>query len=330
LLKIKALTFDKARFCRFYGLVLYLQSFIFNVIDMNQDLTKGQKTFVNKIRKKVSRTIFQNNLLKDGDCVLVGVSGGKDSLALLDILDNRRKAMPFKFEVKAVHINVTNIPYEVDIRFLEQLARKINVDFRLHEITIDLKSNPQLSTCFRCSWARRTTLFKLTEQLGCNKLAFGHHLDDANETLLMNMLFNGEISSLPYSVEMFGGKFDLIRPLLDVEAQDVAYYAKVLGLNAEVKRCPHEKLNRRAMVRNTLEQFYKIHPGIKRNFFRSTRKIIYKYLPLLPEQLHQINTLSQTENNEQSTLCDTKQKHPTQSMNSSANQSAENSRNNSL
>ncbi len=254
-----------------------------NVIDMNQNLTKGKKTFINKVRKRVSKTVYQHNLLEDGDCVLIGISGGKDSLALLDILANRRKAFPFNYTVKAVHINVTNVPFEVDLQYIENLCQKLDVDFTVHEIEIDFKRNPELSTCFRCSWGRRTTLFKLTEKMGCNKLAFGHHLDDANETLLMNMLFNAEISSLPYKVNMFDGKFHLIRPMLDVEGQDVAYYANVLGLKAEIKRCPHEKINRRAMVRNTLEQFYKIHPGIKRNLFRAPRKIITEYLPLPPD-----------------------------------------------
>jgi tRNA(Ile)-lysidine synthase TilS/MesJ len=261
-----------------------LRTILEKVIDMNQALTKGQKTFINKVRKKVSRTIFQNNLLKDGDCVLVGVSGGKDSLALLDILANRRKAMPFKFEVKAVHINVTNIPFEVDVEFLRKLAENLDVEFHFHEITIDLKSNPELSICFRCSWARRTTLFKLTEKLGCNKLAFGHHMDDANETLLMNMLFNAEVSSLPYKVNMFNGKFHLIRPLLDITGPELARYAKILGLSAELRCCPFTRVNRRAMAKKALGEFYKINDSVRKNFFNSTRKIVYKYLPLSPEE----------------------------------------------
>jgi len=272
---------------------------------MDRQPTKGQKTFVNKTRKKFTRTIYQHKLIDDNDCILIGLSGGKDSLALLDLLANRRKALPFTYRLKAVHINVTNIPYEVDTEFLQNICKQLDVEFLLHEITVDLKTNPQLSTCFRCSWARRTALFRLVEKLGCNKLAFGHHMDDANETLLMNMLFNGEISSLPYKVEMFEGKFDLIRPMLDLEGQDVAYYANILGLKAETKRCPHEKINRRAMIRNTLEQFYKIHPGIKRNLFRSPRKIIYKYLPLPPDKQKPVE---EPDNNEQHTLCDAEDK----------------------
>ncbi len=247
---------------------------------MNQDLTRGQKTFINKLRKKATRTIYKHKLIQDNDCILVGLSGGKDSLVLLDILASRRKALPFKYSIKAVHINVTNIPYQADVEFLKNYTTQIDVDFSVHNIEIDLKSNPNLSTCFRCSWARRSTLFRLTEKLNCNKLSFGHHMDDANETLIMNMLFNGEISSLPYKVTMFDGKFELIRPMLDLESQDIAYYSNLLNLKAELHRCPHERFNRRAMVRNMLEQFYRIHPGIKRNLFRSPRKIIFKYLPL--------------------------------------------------
>ncbi len=247
-------------------------------------LRGGQKTFVNKFRKKLARTVYQHKLIQEGDCVLVGLSGGKDSLSLLDALARRRAAFTFNFTIKAAHVNITNIPYEADVEFMRQLCEYYDIPFVVEEFSVDLDKDPKLSTCFKCSWARRSRLFRLTEELNCNRLAFGHHMDDANETLLMNMLFNGEISSLPYKVEMFGGKFTLIRPMLDIEGQDVLYYSNILGLNAEKKKCPFEGSNRRELIRQTLQQFYHIHPGIKLNFFRAPRKIIYKYLPLPPEE----------------------------------------------
>ena len=251
-----------------------------SIIDMDQFLTKSEKNFIHRIRKRVAKTIYEHKLITDNDCILVGVSGGKDSLVLLDILANLRRILPFSYNVKAIHINVTNVPFEVDVDFIRKLAEEYGIEFIFKEIEIDFKRNPELSTCFRCSWGRRTTLFRLTEELGCTKLAFGHHLDDANETLLLNMIFNSEISSLPYKVNMFNEKFWLIRPLLDVEGDKVAKYSEILKLKAEVKRCPHEKINRRAMVRDVLEKFYKIHEGIRKSFFKSARKIVFKYLPL--------------------------------------------------
>ncbi len=245
-----------------------------------KSLTKGQRTFVNKLRKRVGKTIYQQRLINDGDCVLVGVSGGKDSMALVDILSSLRKAFPFKYEIKVAHIVVRQLPQLADSEKIQALCDFHGAEFHRVEVDIDFDRDPSLSPCFKCSWGRRSRLFRLTEELGCNKLAFGHHLDDANETLFMNILFNGEISSLPFSVEMFGGKFHLIRPMLEVEDKDIAYYASVLDLKAETRICPNTRTNRRDMVRNFLKEFYKIHPGIKRNVFRSPQKIIDKYLPL--------------------------------------------------
>ncbi len=243
-------------------------------------LTRGQRTFVNKLRKKVSKTIYQQRLIEDSDCVLVGVSGGKDSMALVDILASLRKSFPFKFDLKVAHIVVRQLPQLADADKIKALCDFHGIEFNRIEVDIDFKRDPSLSPCFKCAWGRRSRLFRLTEELGCNKLAFGHHMDDANETLIMNILFNGEISSLPYSVEMFEGKFHLIRPMLEVEDKDVAYYANLLDLKAETRRCPNTKTNRRDYIRKMLNEFYEIHPGLKRNVFRAPQKYIAKYLPL--------------------------------------------------
>ncbi len=245
-----------------------------------KSLTKGQRTFINKLRKKVGKTIYQQQLIKDGDCVLIGVSGGKDSMALVDILAAQRKAFPFKFGIKVAHITVRQLPKLADVDKIRTLCDFHGIEFHHIEVDIDFKRDPSLSPCFKCAWGRRSRLFRLVEELGCNKLAFGHHMDDANETLIMNILFNGEISSLPFSVDMFEGKFQLIRPMLEVEDKDLEYYANLLDLKAETRRCPNTKTNRRDVVRKMLNEFYEIHPGIKRNVFRSPQKYIEKYLPL--------------------------------------------------
>ncbi len=250
---------------------------------MQEEIKQSHKKYINKIRKRVRKTIYQHNLIQADDCVLVGLSGGKDSLALLDILAHNRRAFPFTYKIKAVHINVTNLPYSVDTGFLASYCKENDIEFEVVEFDIDFSRDTKLSKCFICSLNRRTSLFKYTEKWGCTKLAFGHHMDDANETLLMNMLFNAEISSLPYKVQMFDGKFDLIRPLLDITGPEVARYAKILGLSAELRCCPFTRVNRRAMAKKALGEFYKINDSIRKNFFNSSRKIVHKYLPLSPE-----------------------------------------------
>ncbi len=244
-----------------------------------KELTKQQRTFINNIRKRIGKTVYNKNLIVDGDKVLIGLSGGKDSLILLDALASRQNAVPYQYHIIAAHINVTNVPYEVDIEFMQNICKKYNIDFHKIDITLDLSKDPKLSTCFICSWHRRTELFKLTNKLGCNKLAFGHHLDDAIETLLMNMAFNGEISAMPYSVDMFNGRFKLIRPMLEIEEKYFVKYAKLMDFNREIKTCPHAKVSKREIARKYIKQLEKINKDVRRNLFKSMNKIVPKYMP---------------------------------------------------
>jgi tRNA(Ile)-lysidine synthase TilS/MesJ len=243
------------------------------------ELTKQQKTFITNIQKKIGKTIYNHKLIADGDKILVGLSGGKDSMILLDALAARKNAVPYKYSVIAAHINVTNVPYEADIDFMQEICNYYNIKFHKIDITLDLKKDPKLSTCFICSWHRRTELFKLTNRLNCNKLAFGHHLDDAIETLLMNMAFNAEISAMPYSVDMFNGKFQIIRPMLDIEEKYFIKYAKLKDFNREIKTCPYAKVSKREIARNYIKQLEKINKDVRRNLFKSMNKIVDKYMP---------------------------------------------------
>ncbi len=243
------------------------------------DLSKKQKSFITTVQKKISKTIYNQQLIQDGDKVVVGLSGGKDSFILLDALAERRKHLKFNYEIKAVHINVTNVPYEIDLDFMQQFCDSHKIDFQKIDIEIDLQRDTKLSTCFICSWHRRTALFKFTTRNGFNKLAFGHHLDDAVETLLLNMSFNGEISSMPYKVSMLNDKFQIIRPMLDTEERFFIEYANLKNLNREVYECPFAKISKRELIRKQIKQLEDVNKDIKKNIFKSMNKIIPKYLP---------------------------------------------------
>lgn len=243
------------------------------------NFTKKQKSFLLKTQKKISKTIYKQNLINNNDNVVIGVSGGKDSFVLLDALLSRKKALNIRYKLAAVHINVKNVPYKADLGFIKNYCKKNNVDFQIIDISVDL--NKHISPCFVCSWHKRTALFKFVNQNGFNKLAFGHHLDDSIETLLLNMSFNGEISAIPYKVEMFNGKFEIIRPMLDLEEKFLIEYANLKDLNAEIQICPYADKSKRKLVKNFIAEIQTINKDVRKNIYRSMNKIVSKYLPNL-------------------------------------------------
>lgn len=173
-------------------------------------------SILEKLEGKVNKTIFGYNLIENGDRVMVGLSGGKDSYSLLDLLISRRKALPIDFQLHACHVMAADMNYRADIDYMKKNCAKNNVTFHLKEITVEYNPNDRKPACFICSWKRRKMLFRATRENGCNKLALGHHLDDAIETLLMNMINHSSISSIPPNLSMFNGDIKLIRPQLDV------------------------------------------------------------------------------------------------------------------
>ena len=180
-------------------------------------LTKQEKTFLKTIQHKVGKGINTYDMIKDGDKVLVAVSGGKDSLVLLETLALRRKFLPIDYELSAVHVVVDDVPFKADPAFLQQLCVQLDVPLIIKETHAGIDDHEtKKRACFTCSWNRRRELFQLTSDLKYNKLAFGHHMDDMLETLFMNMIYHAEISSMPPRMAMFEGKFEIKFEVLTV------------------------------------------------------------------------------------------------------------------
>ena len=212
--------------------------------------------------------------------MLIGLSGGKDSIILAHALASRKHVIPFDYKIFAAHVRVKNLKNEVDIDFLRSFCENLNIEFHLIEIEVDFEKDKRISPCFVCSWNRRAELFKLTNTLNCNKLALGHHLGDAAETLIMNMVYNAEISSMPYKVSMFKGRFEIIRPMLDIEEEKLVKYADLMNFHGkETKKCPFGDNSKRETVKKLIENLQEHNKNAKRNIYKSMFKIIPEYLP---------------------------------------------------
>lgn len=247
-------------------------------MDRIKEQLQSDKLF-KKICRKVGTTMRDHSMLIEGDRLLVGLSGGKDSMILLEALVERRGAMPFDFVIEAAHVEATGIGYRIDREKLGAYCRSLGVTLHYHTIEPDLEKDPSKSACFVYSWHRRKVLFDLTRENNFNKLALGHHRNDAIETLMMNMIYHGSISSLPYCLDMFDGRIQLIRPLMDLDERMLIDYAGLNDLVKVEKSCPHENNTRREDIRRILARMEEQHGQAPINIFNSMDKIFELYLP---------------------------------------------------
>ena len=228
------------------------------------------------ISKRVGRAIMDYNMLSDADKVAVAVSGGKDSLTLLRVLNDRKKFVPIKYELLAIHIDL-GYPRSY-VKPLVKYFKQLGIKYHIERVNVMKKARPHDINCFWCSWNRRKELFKAAERLGYNKVALGHHKDDIVETILLNLFFQGEISSMCPKQELFKGKIIIIRPLAYVEENMIKRFAKQEKLPLDSCICPNSVISHRAKVAKIIKELKKTCPEIKTNIFRSVKRIKQDYL----------------------------------------------------
>ncbi|OGP78630.1 MAG: tRNA 2-thiocytidine(32) synthetase TtcA [Deltaproteobacteria bacterium RBG_16_49_23] len=232
-----------------------------------------------EIRSLMGKAIHRYGMIQDGDRILVGVSGGKDSLTLLTLLSERAKRVPIHYELLAVHVDLGFQSSGADMltEFFE--AKKIAYHIeptRIAELANgpDNRENP----CFLCSWERRKRVFSLAQRFGCNKIAFGHHKDDIIETFLLNIFYSAEISAMLPLQTLFKGKITLIRPLALIEEKKIERFAKEMGLPYFPCGCPASGKSKRKKVKELLTVLDKENRQVKGNIFRSLSNIKMEYL----------------------------------------------------
>lgn len=212
-------------------------------------------------------------MLEDGDKVLVGLSGGKDSLALVELLGRQSKIFVPKIDVIALHVRVRERNYLSDISYLERHCQTYGVPLIVRDTTIqDVENSKEKDPCFLCSWYRRKVLFDVAQELSCNKIALGHHRDDILETLLMNAVFQGTFASMPPKLQMDKMPLQVIRPLCLIEEEDIRTYAELAGYQRQQILCPFERATSRSQAHEWMTQLQQVNPDVKSSLWHALMK----------------------------------------------------------
>ena len=212
-------------------------------------------TLEERIGQRFRKALVQYRLIDNGDRILVGLSGGKDSFCLLELLAKRARIAYPSFRVEALHVRMENIRYETDTSYLQQFCDELDVP--LHIVTTrfdEADGRKPKPACFLCSWTRRKQLFNMAQALGCNKIALGHHQDDIIHTALMNLFFQGHFGTMPVRLRMRKMPLTIIRPLCLQHEADLKAYAEQQGYKKQLKVCPNERETNRTTARRLFEQ----------------------------------------------------------------------------
>ena len=234
-----------------------------------QELSETDKKIESRLEKNFRKAITRYSLISEGDKILVGLSGGKDSLFLLEMLAKRSRILKPRFSVEAVYVQMRNIQYKSDCQYLKQFSDELEVRLHVVETEFDPDTDKRKSPCFLCSWYRRKAIFNLAQEMGFNKLAFGHHNDDIMHTALMNLMFHGSLSSMPPSFKFDKMPLTIIRPLCLERESDIVNHAKIASYEKQIKLCPYERDSRRSDIANIYEHMEAISDETRYNIWKA-------------------------------------------------------------
>jgi len=229
------------------------------------------------ISKRIGRAIFNYKMIEEGDRILVGVSGGKDSLTLLYHLSKKMKSFPISFEVIAVYIKSDFCNCKEF--HVEEMIREWGIDFHVVDVAIlkRVKEGEKMN-CYWCSNQRRIELFNFAKKMGCNKVALGHHMDDIIETYFMNICYKGETATMlpKFKYEKFN--YTVIRPLALVKEKAIIRFVNEMEIPSVTCTCPYNKNSKRLEVRSAIELLAKNDKCVKDNIFKSMSNINPEYM----------------------------------------------------
>jgi tRNA 2-thiocytidine biosynthesis protein TtcA len=239
----------------------------------------------NKLHKRLCRLVGQAigdfNMIEDGDKVMVCLSGGKDSYALLDILMTLRERAPIDFDIVAVNLDQKqpNFPADVLPAYLEKLGVPFHIENQDTYSIVKRLIPEGKTTCSLCSRLRRGILYRVADELKCNKIALGHHRDDILETFFLNMFFGGKLKGMPAKLVSDDGKHMVIRPMAYVKEADTERYAEVKQFPIiPCDLCGSQENLQRKQIKALMRDWEKKHPGRVESIFSSLSTVVPSHL----------------------------------------------------
>lgn len=223
-----------------------------------------------QLMSPVRRAVSDFNMIKSGDKIAVGLSGGKDSIALLSALAGLRRFYPEKFDIVAVRID-TGIGYdEQEEKNLADYCRQIGVEYHVEKTQIFqvvFEERKEKNPCSLCANMRRGALNSTAKNLGCNKVALGHHADDLIETFFLSMIYEGRLSTFQPLTYLSKADLTVIRPLIYVKEHEIVSFSKDKPILKNP--CPVDKFTQREEVKNTIKELSVKYPLLKDNVFNA-------------------------------------------------------------
>ncbi|MDO8300667.1 tRNA 2-thiocytidine(32) synthetase TtcA [Lacisediminimonas sp.] len=239
----------------------------------------------NKLHKRLCRLVGQAigdfNMIEENDKVMVCLSGGKDSYALLDILLTLRERAPIHFDIIAVNLDQKqpNFPADVLPAYLEKLGVPYHIENQDTYSIVKRVIPEGKTTCSLCSRLRRGILYRVADELGATKIALGHHRDDILETFFLNMFFGAKLKGMPPKLQSDDGRHIVIRPLAYVKEEDTLQYAEMRQFPIiPCDLCGSQENLQRKQLKAMLRDWEKKHPGRVENIFSALSTIVPSHL----------------------------------------------------
>lgn len=244
-------------------------------------LERKRTKLFHHLKKWLELAIMDYAMIEEGDRVLVGVSGGADSLSLLDLLNSPMVFVP-RFSVIAVNIDMGFDPSYSDYNVLETYLKEHDYSYVMEKSDIGPLSHSDYNRknpCYLCSRLRRKRIFQIAEENNCNKIAFAHHKDDIIDTLLINLFYGREICTIMPKQEIFQGSMYIIRPFSYIEEKLIKKYAIECAFPMIENKCATSKTSKRMYIKTLLGELEKDNKDIRENIYKALRHVKLDYLP---------------------------------------------------
>ena len=252
---------------------------------MLEELNAKEKYSFNKLQKRLRRNVGQAiadfNMIEEGDKVMVCLSGGKDSFGMLDILMSLKASAPIHFDLVAVNQDQKQpgFPEHVLPEYLDSLGIEYKIVEEDTYSIVKEKVPEGKTTCSLCSRLRRGILYRTAQELGCTKIALGHHRDDILETLFLNMFYGGKLKSMPPKLVSDDGKNVVIRPLAYCKEKDLVRYAEVKAFPIiPCNLCGSQENLQRQAIKQMMQEWDRRFPGRLETMFTAIQDVIPSHL----------------------------------------------------